>query len=156
MATYIAREHAPALLPAADDALAMARFEEAVSAELAYFVTPASTITFNKFIKPLMGMPTDEAAVADARAKVAAHLDVLNGILTKRSFCAGEKFGLADLFYLPTLKQLMQVGEGGLVEERANVKGWWERCLAQNKAVKEYLDGMPTPDAAKEMMSKKA
>ena len=63
----------------------------------------------------------------------------MEGILGERKFMAGDEFGLVDVFYVPSVQRLFQVGYGDLVAKGPNVSAWWERCTGR-PAIKKMMD----------------
>ncbi|QVM07077.1 hypothetical protein D8B26_001780 [Coccidioides posadasii str. Silveira] len=119
MAKYIAtRYNVTDLLPDTKDALALARFEQA---------------------------PVDEAAVAKAKSQLESHLDLCEQSLKAgKQYMAGDSFGLADIFYIPAVAELIDVGHGDLITKREMVNDWWQRCLAR-PATGDYVQNIPKP-----------
>jgi glutathione S-transferase len=111
-------------------------------------------MSFEKFLKPILGMETDEGAVEAKRKELVRHFDVLEGILGAQEFMVGNEWGLVDIFYLPLVDRLMKCGEGDLIKERRNVSSWWERCVGR-PAVKKFLDGLLSLEDAKKKLSAK-
>lgn len=127
---YLARKHAPHLLPSGQDAEEEARFEQALAVESSYFNTPAAVISFESFAKPrFLGLPTDESAVAVAVKQLEVFFDIADGLLERNSYMAGDEFSLADVFYIPLVQRLFDCGYSGLVDERKAVAAWWQRCV---------------------------
>lgn len=71
------------------------------------FEPPASKLTWELGIKPMLGMPTDDAVVAEQEAELAKVLDVYEARLTHSKYLARTTFSLADLHHLPTFKYLL-------------------------------------------------
>nr|KMM65088.1 glutathione transferase F5 [Coccidioides posadasii RMSCC 3488] len=110
--------HVTDLLPDTKDALALARFEQA---------------------------PVDEAAVAKAKSQLESHLDLCEQSLKAgKEYMAGDSFGLADIFYIPAVAELIDVGHGDLITKREMVNDWWQRCLAR-PATGDYVQNIPKP-----------
>lgn len=139
-------------LPAASDLHARALFDQAEGAEACHFAPAAGAMSFEKFLKPILGMEPDEGAVEAKRKELVRHLDVLDGILGAQEFMVGSGFGLVDIFYLPFVDRLMKCGEGELVTERKNVNAWWERCM-ERLAVKKFLGGLLSLEDAKKKIN---
>lgn len=135
---YLARKYSFPLLPPASNLEATALFEQAECFETIYFGEPAGKIGFEKFAKKFMGIPTDEAVVANAEKELGAYLDVASGLLQKRGYFGGEEFGLIDIYYIPLLQRVSLCGYGYLVEKRPAVKAWWESCTSR-PAVQQCL-----------------
>lgn len=85
-----------------------------------------------------MGVPADMAVVAAALQAVEAFFDVVEGLLQKRNYMAGDKFTLADVYYIPMIQRLFACGYGDVVVSRRAVNDWWERCAAR-PAIRDVL-----------------
>jgi glutathione S-transferase len=149
IAKYLTAKHGFALLPPPSNLEAVALFDQAESCQLCYFNGPAGTTYFEKFFKRVMNSPIDEAAVLAAREKLGEFFAVVDGILAKQEYMAGNKYSLADVFYVPLVARLFVCSEGDLVSKRNNVCAWWERCLAR-PTVKEFVEGTPTIEQVEE------
>ena len=128
--------------------MAQARHAEAASAEQGYFDRPVSLLGFERYVKAYIGLPVDDKAIEESRAAVKAHFEVLDGILAKRPYVAGDALGLVDVFYLPHMQRLVLSDEWGLVEAWPHVEAWWKRCR-ENERARKYLDSMPTIETMK-------
>ena len=67
-------------------------------------------------------MEPDEEQVKKHVATLGAKLDIYEKILSKQKYLAGDEVTLADLFHLPLGAKLFDVGLGGLITDRLNVK----------------------------------
>jgi glutathione S-transferase len=140
----------PALTPA--DPRQAARMDQVMNI-VDWYVMPSITskIGFNRVIKPIFGMPVDEAAVAEgvplARTCVAALEDILAG----QAYFAGDRVSLADLMAVAHLDFLPQTPEGADMLAGSPLLGWLER-MAQRSAVQKTsmarLMNLPQPAAA--------
>ncbi|KIL66458.1 hypothetical protein M378DRAFT_103526 [Amanita muscaria Koide BX008] len=127
IARYIAIKYADQgtkLIPS--DLKGRALFEQAASIEKANFDSYARTIVFEKWAKKLRGLETDEEAVKAAITSLEDKLDVYDKILSKQNYLGGDEITLADLFHLPGLDKFGEIGVGYLIENRPNVKRWFE------------------------------
>jgi len=68
----------------------------------------------------------DAVAVESARAGLVAPLDALNAQLAGKSFIVGE-YSYADIHWTAYVHLLQVAGEGALVDQRPNLKQWFER-----------------------------
>ncbi|KAJ6439268.1 Vacuolar protease A [Purpureocillium lavendulum] len=125
---YLARKYSFPLLPPDSDLEAVALFDQAQSIEAVYFADPAGKIAFERFVKKMIGVPADEAVVADALRSVETFFDVAERLLQHRDFMAGDNFTLADIYYIPIIQKLFVCGYADLVVKRKAVSAWWERC----------------------------
>ena len=133
---------------------ATALFEQAESIELQSFADPAGKISFEKFAKKLIGLPTNEAVVADALRAVESFFDVAERrLLQQRSqsqqtsegagagagaeknedgcYMAGDNFSLVDIFYIPLIQRLIACGYEDVIVRRKAVNAWVERCVSR-------------------------
>lgn len=135
------------LLPPPTDLEATARFEQAKSVEMCHFSDPVGKLSWETFVKPVMGLVTDEEVVATARKALEKHFDICNDLLGKpgQEYMAGPTFSLVDINYIPNVARMFDRGHGDIVMSRANVKGWWERCMAR-PATAKFVDEMPKFD----------
>ncbi|KAM6501820.1 glutathione S-transferase-like protein [Amanita muscaria] len=127
IARYIAIKYADQgtkLIPS--DLKGRALFEQAASIEKANFDSYARTIVFEKWAKKLRGLETDEEAVKAAITSLEDKLDVYDKILSKQKYLGGDEITLADLFHLPGLDKFGEIGVGYLIDNRPNVKRWFE------------------------------
>ncbi len=149
---YLATKYNFRLLPPSTDLVSRALFAQADSAESSYFSPHAGATSYEKFAKQLMGLPTDEGAVARERKKLEEYFDILDDILSRQKYSAGDVFSLVDIYHIPLVERLFQCGDGDLVTERKNVNVWWERCLSR-PAVKKYVDETPSLEDIKLKMA---
>lgn len=126
---YLARKYAFPLLPPDSDFEAAALFDQAQSVEMLYFADPAGKIAFEKFAKKFMGLPADDAVVAEALRSVETFFDVAERVLQGQDYMAGKDFTLADIYYIPLIQRLFACGFGDVVGSRKAVSAWWDRCL---------------------------
>lgn len=115
------------LMPDPADLKKTALFEQAASIELSNFDPLASTLAFERLVKPRRGLgETNEALVAQITQQLGAKLDVYEVILSKTKYLAGEEVSLADLFHIPYGSTLgvMHIDLGS--ETRPNVARWWK------------------------------
>jgi glutathione S-transferase len=119
------------LLPADSDLEATALSDQAQCVETFYFAEPAGRIGFEKFVKKFMGLPPNEAVVADALKAVEMYFEVAEGLLQKQEYMAGKDFGLVDIFYIPLVQRLFVCGYGDIVRIRKAVSAWWDRCMGR-------------------------
>ena len=85
---------------------------------------PASKLSFELGVKPLLGMVTDFAVVEESEAELGTVLDIYEKRLGQSKYLGGECFSLTDLHHLPTLDYLMQTQAKKLFECRPNVSAW--------------------------------
>ena len=128
---YLARKYSFPLLPPVSDVEATALFDQAQCTEMSYFAEPAGKIAFEKFAKRFMGLPADEAVVADALKVVEMYFDVAERLLQEKEYMAGDDFTLVDIHYIPLVQRLFACGYGDVVLSRRAVSAWWDRCMSR-------------------------
>ncbi|KAH8703387.1 putative glutathione-S-transferase theta, GST [Talaromyces proteolyticus] len=134
IARYLAIKYAnigTPLVPPWEDLKAWALFEQWASVELSHFDPPATTIYLQKYVFPLRGKKTDEFAVTAALEVLQMKLDILDDILSKQQYLAGQTFSLVDIFYAPTISGLIRAGETELITSRSHLNDWWLRFTAR-------------------------
>jgi glutathione S-transferase len=72
----------------------------------------------------------DDPSVAQGKADLASHLDVLESRLDDSGWLAGD-YSLADICYAPFVTVLEQIGVGDLLGPRPRVAAWIERLAAR-------------------------
>jgi glutathione S-transferase len=97
------------------------------------FQGAASVIGFQRVVGPkLLGLPTDEAAVAAAVPKTKLAIDEIARLLGRNAFLAGGAITLADLMVAPQLDFLLATPEGAiLIEPHRNLSAWLARMNAR-------------------------
>ncbi|KAH8168917.1 glutathione S-transferase domain-containing protein [Sarocladium implicatum] len=128
---YLCKRFSFPLLPAESDLEASTKFDHAQMVEMTYFADFAGSIAFEKYAKKLRGIPTDDAVVQEALKSLEAFFDVAEGFLSQQDWMAGDEFTLVDIFYIPLVERLVQVGHGDLVTSRKAVNAWWERATSR-------------------------
>lgn len=149
---YLAAKYNYPLLPPLSDLIARAVFDQAESAEASYFSPSAGAISFEKFAKPLMGLTADEEVVAQERQKLQEYFNIIDEILTRQEYLAGNDYSLVDIYHIPLVERLFACGDGDLISERGNVNAWWQRCLSR-LAVKKYVDETPSLEDIKKRLA---
>jgi glutathione S-transferase len=104
-------------------------FDQAQSAEMLYFADPAGKIAFEKFAKKFIGLPPNDAIVADALQSVEKFFDVAERLLQQRNYMAGNEFTLVDISYIPLIQRLFACGYSEVILSRNAVSAWWNRCI---------------------------
>ena len=118
----------PALTP--PDPESAARMDQLLNVNDWYlFQGGAATIGFQRVVGPkLLGMSTDEAAVAAALPRTQVAIDVIARELGKRPYLVGDAVTLADLVIGPQLAFLAVTPEWAtLAKSHANLERWLER-----------------------------
>ncbi|EHK23094.1 uncharacterized protein TRIVIDRAFT_28420 [Trichoderma virens Gv29-8] len=126
---YLATKYSFPLLPSDSDLEAAALFDQEQSAEILYFAEPAGRISFEKFAKKFMGLPANEAVIADALRSLETFFDVAERLLQHKDYMAGNDFTLIDIYYIPLIQRLFACGYGDIVVSHEAVNAWWNRCV---------------------------
>ncbi len=139
---FLAAKYNFPLLPPSSDLIARALFDQAESIEICYFAPHVGAISFEKFAKPIIGLAIDETVVAQERKKLEDYSNIIDEILARQEYMAGNDFSLVDIYYIPLVERLFACGEGDLISSKKNINAWWERCMTR-PAVKKFVDRMP-------------
>ncbi|MBS0334372.1 MAG: glutathione S-transferase C-terminal domain-containing protein, partial [Proteobacteria bacterium] len=102
-------------------------------------------------IKPLFGMPVDEAAVAAAVEPARVCVTALEEILGAKPYFAGDAVSLADLAAVSHLDFLATTPEGADLLAGSPLLGWLERMAKRPSVAKTSMQKMmnlPEPAAA--------
>ncbi|KAJ9543007.1 hypothetical protein OSB04_022714 [Centaurea solstitialis] len=98
---------------------------------------PATSMLFIELcLKPMWGMPVDEAVVEENEKKLEEVLDIYESRLSESKYLGGDSFTLADLHHLPNLKYLMGTKVKRLFDARPRVSAWASEILARPAWVK--------------------
>jgi glutathione S-transferase len=126
---YLEERHpTPPLMPAGDP-VARARTRQLMLASGDYLTGPFHRWLARFFTPEAAWDREDQSRAAD---EIAAHLDVLDGVLADgRAHLAGA-FSLADVCYAPFVCELATAGLGHLVDARPRLRGWIERLSARD------------------------
>lgn len=122
----------PALTPA--DLKAAARMDQLLNINDWYlFQGWAAVIVFQRVVAPqLLGMATDEAAVAEAAPKGHTVVRELTRLLGEKPFLCGDRPSLADFALAAQLDLMAQTPEWEQVAGSADaLKAWLDRTLAR-------------------------
>src|SRR6185312_11052459 len=90
-------------------------------------------IGFQRIVRPrLLGLPCDEAAVAEAMPRAHVVFAELSRLLDTNSYLAGEQMSLADILLASHMDFLAQTPEWApLTAERPNLPAWLARVSAR-------------------------
>ncbi|KAK5995078.1 Glutathione S-transferase F12 [Cladobotryum mycophilum] len=144
IARYVAikyRDSAESLVPDLTDFEGVGLFEEAASAELAYFDRIAEPLVTKHVIAKFNRVSVSQDEVSILLTELTPRLDVLDGTLSGRTYMVGEKFSLVDAFYMPLIHLIVNLGLQDLVFARQHLKRWWETVIqreAWGKAVEPF------------------
>lgn len=95
------------------------------------FDPEASKLAWELYYKPMFGLITDPAAVAESTEKLCKVLDVYEARLGQSKYLGGECFALADLHHLPCIHYLMSTNVKKLFVCRPRVWAWSQDILAR-------------------------
>nr|P46423.1 RecName: Full=Glutathione S-transferase; AltName: Full=25 kDa auxin-binding protein; AltName: Full=GST class-phi [Hyoscyamus muticus]CAA55039.1 glutathione transferase [Hyoscyamus muticus] len=115
----------------ANDPKKMAIMSVWMEVESQKFDPVASKLTFEIVIKPMLGMVTDDAAVAENEEKLGKVLDVYESRLKDSKYLGGDSFTLADLHHAPAMNYLMGTKVKSLFDSRPHVSAWCADILAR-------------------------
>ncbi len=119
----------PALAP--QDPRARAQLDQWLSVEASYVGPALWKITSQVLLGPMYGQEPDPCEVAEGRREVGQTLDVLDRALERRAYLVADAFSLAEVSLMPSLQQLVTLGQADLIAARPNVAHWWERMRAR-------------------------
>jgi glutathione S-transferase len=138
----------PSLTPA--DPKAQARMNQVMNI-VDWYVMPSisSGIGFNRIVKPIFGMPVDEAAVAAAIPQAKVCVAALEDLLADKPYFAGDRVSLADLMAVSHLDLLPHSPEGGAIMAGSPLLAWLDRMAARPSVAKTTMQKMMNlPEAA--------
>ena len=121
----------PALIP--EDAQAVARMNQVIGIiECYYFPKAAAPIAFNRIIGPLLlGLPSDDAAIADALPMARTCVAEFDRLLGDQLYLAGDRISVADIMLGAQLDLLSATPEGRDLIAGTRLVGWLERLRAR-------------------------
>ena len=140
----------PSLTPS--DPKAAARMDQVMNIT-DWYVMPSvsSRIGFNRVVKPIFGMPVDEAAVAEGVPLARTCVAALEDILADKPYFAGDQVSLADLMAVAHLDLLPLSPEGADIIAGSPLLGWLERMAerpsVRNTSMRKMMN-LPEPAAA--------
>jgi glutathione S-transferase len=114
------------LVPA--DARSRARMNQALSViNGSAYPCMIGQIFMQRAVMPMLGNPTDEAAIAEALPKAETCLKALEQQIDGSAYLAGDQLSLADLLLVPIYDYLSQTPEGAkLLEGTPDLRRWWD------------------------------
>ena len=122
----------PSLVP--ESAEARARMNQVIGIiEWYFFPKAAAPIAFNRIIGPrLLGMPADEAAIAEAMPMARTCFAELDRLLRDKPYFTGNSVSLADIMLAAQLDLFGECAEGReLIDGTTNLRPCLERMLAR-------------------------
>jgi glutathione S-transferase len=97
-----------------------------------FFPKAAAPIAFNRIIGPrLLGLPTDEAAIAEAMPMARTCFVELDRLLEDQPYFGGERASIADIMLASQLDLLCDTPEGAELIGGSRLKQWLERMSAR-------------------------
>jgi glutathione S-transferase len=111
-----------------------ARMNQVIGIIECYFFPKASApIAFNRIIGPkLLGLPSDEAAIAEAMPMARTCFAELDRLLGDKPYFTGSSVSIADIMLAAQLDLLCDCPEGRqLIDETSNLQGWLERMRSR-------------------------
>jgi glutathione S-transferase len=122
----------PPLTPG--DPQARARMNQVIGViEWYFFPKAAAPIAFNRIIGPrLLGLPSDEAAIAEAMPMARTCFAEFDRLLADQPYFSGDSVSLADIILAAQLDLFAECAEGRqLIEETSGLPGWRARMLSR-------------------------
>ncbi|XP_024974233.1 glutathione S-transferase APIC-like [Cynara cardunculus var. scolymus] len=95
-----------------------------------------SKLIWELCLKPMWGMPVDEAVAEENEKKLEDVLDIYESRLSESKYLGGDGFTLADLHHLPNLKYLMGTKVKKVFDARPHVSAWASEILSRPAWVK--------------------
>ena len=131
----------PSLTPV--DPKAQARMNQVMNI-VDWYVMPSisSGIGFNRIVKPIFGMPVDEAAVAAAVPQAKVCVAALEDLLADKPYFAGDRVSLADLMAVSHLDLLPSSPEGGEIMAGSPLLAWLDRMAQRPSVAKTTMQKM--------------
>ncbi|HEX4712712.1 glutathione S-transferase family protein [Phenylobacterium sp.] len=131
----------PSLTPT--DPKALARMDQVIGI-IDWYVMPSisSGIGFNRIVKPIFGMPVDEAVVAAAVPQAQVCVAALEDILADKPYFAGDRVSLADLMAVSHLDLLPQSPEGADIMAGSPLLAWLDRMAERPSVQKTTMHKM--------------
>jgi glutathione S-transferase len=102
-----------------------------------WYLFPQATVTiaWQRLIVPMMGGKTDEAIVAAAVPGARKVFAVLDGLLGKQTYLAGEAVSIADLMAAPQIDYLAETPEGASFLQGTALAGWLSRMRGRESMI---------------------
>ncbi|MEA3067582.1 MAG: glutathione S-transferase [Sphingomonadales bacterium] len=97
-----------------------------------FFPKAAAPIAFNRIIGPkLLGLPTDEAAIAEAMPMARICFAELDRLLGDQAYLTGDSISLADIMLASQLDLLCDTPEGAELISGTRLEPWLNRMRAR-------------------------
>ncbi len=125
----------PPLTP--EDSQAFARMNQVIGIiEWYFFPKAAALIAFQRIIGPvLLGLPTDEAPIADAMPMARTCFAELERLLGDKPYFTGDSVSLADIMLASQLDLLSETPEGKQLLEGTKLEEWLRQMLTRPSMV---------------------
>ena len=102
--------------------------EQYLSVEQSYFSPAAMKVVMERLFKPHMGGGApDEARIAEGLKGTEKVFGIIDPVLGKQQFFAGDSFSLADISWMPYMDFFVMSGGADLLNQHKNVAAWWAR-----------------------------
>lgn len=106
--------------------------EQFISVEHSNFAPAAMKVIWERFFKPHMGGgAADEAKVQDGLQGVEKVFGIIDPVLGKQQFLAGDSFSLAEISWAPYMEFFAAAGGTELINKHKNVAAWWGRVSSR-------------------------
>lgn len=83
-------------------------------------------IIYEYFVAPIQGNTPDQTIIDTHLQKLQKVLDIYDQKLRNTKYLAGDYYTLADLHHLPYTHYFMTTPYAHFINDRPNVKAWWE------------------------------
>ena len=88
----------------------------------------AAGVLVNRVLKPRMGLPVDEDAIAAALPRARVCVSEISRLMGDEPYLAGDRISLADLMVIPLFYFFGRLPEGEApLAEHANIRPWMRR-----------------------------
>jgi glutathione S-transferase len=92
----------------------------------------AAGVLVNRVLKPRMGLPVDEAAIAAALPRARLCVSEISRLMGDQPYLTGDRVTLADLMVIPLFYFFGRMPEGEApLAEHANIRPWMRRMEAR-------------------------
>jgi glutathione S-transferase len=92
----------------------------------------AAGVLVNRVLKPRMGLPVDEAAIAAALPRARLCVSEISRLMGDQPYLTGDRVTLADLMVIPLFYFFGRLPEGEApLAEHANIRPWMRRMEAR-------------------------
>ncbi|WP_163996117.1 glutathione S-transferase family protein [Pyxidicoccus caerfyrddinensis] len=106
--------------------------EQYISVEQSYFTPAAMKVIMERLFKPHMGGGApDEARVAEGLQGADKVFGIIDPVLGKQQYLAGDTFSLAEVSWLPYMEFFVASGGADVMNKHKNVAAWWNRISSR-------------------------